>query len=210
MFPFSNISNEDLIDIINPDDTFDQEVTESLDPLLVQDDNYNNDLDVNQFYIRSRHINFHKSEYIFLEKISSLFINSDFNILTFNIRSISTNFQYFKDTMLSDNISYDVLGFTETRLDADISPLYTLPSHEMFTNNRNKYGGGVAVYVSKRYSGYKVNEFNRMETFIESVGVELKLNDKLVLLLCIYRPPQGNVNSFLNALNEILSNSHDI
>lgn len=43
-----------------------------------------------------------------------------------------------------------------------------------------------------------------METFIESVGVEVEYNDE-IFLICIYRPPQGNVNNFLHAFYEILS-----
>ena len=78
-----------------------------------------------------------------------------------------------------------MLGFTETRFDASISTLYTLPSYEMFTNDRNRYGGGVAIYVSNRYTGCKVDDLNRMETFIESVGVELKFNGKIFSLICI-------------------------
>ena len=126
-----------------------------------------------------------------------------------NIRSMSTNFQYFKDTVMIDSVSYDVFGFTETRLDAGISPLYTLPGYVMFTNDRNRYGGGVAVYVSLRYTGCKVDEFNQMETFIESVGVEVKWNSRMFIFICIYRPPQGNVNDFINALNDILTIAKD-
>ena len=111
--------------------------------------------------------------------------------------------------MVSDSITHDVFGFTETRLDAGISPLYTLPAYEMFTNDRNRYGGGVTVYVSNRYTGCKVYECNRMETFIESVGVEVKCNGKIFIFICIYRPLQSNVNYFFNALNEILTISKD-
>ena len=111
-------------------------------------------------------------------------------------------------TVLSDSITYDVFGFTETRLDAGISPLYTLPAYKMFTNDRNRYGGGVAVFVSNRYTGCKLDECNRMETFIESVGVEVKCNGKLFIFICIYRP-QGNVNYFFNTLNEILTIAKD-
>ena len=209
LFPFDNVSDEDLLHIVNFSEVFRDEINESFDPLSVEDDKYNNDLDVNQFYLRSRHVSFPKSEYTFLANFSSLCTESHLKLFTMNIRSISTNFQYFKDTVLSGSVTYDVLGFTETRLDADISPLYTLPTYEMYTNDRNRYGGGVAVYVSKRFSGYKVDECNRMETFIESVGVEVKCNSKLFIFICIYRPPQGNVNDFLNTLNEILTNAKD-
>lgn len=73
--------------------------------------------------------------------------------------------------------------------------------------------GMVAVwpysYVSNRYPGCKVDEFNRMETFIESVGVEIKCNGKMFTFICIYRPPQGNVNYFINVLNENLTIAKD-
>ncbi len=185
LFPFHSVSDEGLIDVFNFDETHRQEDNESFNPLNVQDDNYNNDIDVNQFYIRSRYIHFPKSVYTFLDNFSPLCNNSDFNLLTLNIRSMSTNFQYFKETVLSDNITYDVLGFTETRLDAGISPLYTLPSYEMFTSDRNRFGGGVALYVSNRYTSSKVNEYNRMETFIESVGVEANFNGKVFISMYI-------------------------
>ena len=174
IFPFSNIVDEDLFDVFNFGEMFQQEANESFDPLTVQDDNYNNDLDVNQFYIRSRHVEFPKSEYTFLKNFSTLSSNNVFNVLTLNIRSMSTNFQYFKDTVLSNTIIYDVLGFTETRLDAGISLLYAWPTYAVFTNDRNRYGDGVAVSVSNRYTGCNVDECDRIETFIESVEVEVK------------------------------------
>lgn len=203
-FPFSNVPDEDLLNTLGHSDVMRHQVNENFDPFSVQDDNYNNDLDVNQFYIRSRHITFPKSEYIFLNEFPSFGKDSNFCLLTLNIRSVSTNFQYFKDTMLSNSIIYDVLGLTETRLDSDISSLYNLPSHTMFSNNRNRYGGGVTVYLSNKYTGNMVDSFNYMEAFVECVGVEAKFNGKIFLFLCIYRPPQGNVDAFLNTLNEIL------
>ena len=98
LFPFNNVSDEDLLDIINSSEVFRQEVNGSFDPLSVEDDKYNNDLNVNQFYKRSRHSNFPKSEYTFIANFSSLCNESYLNLLTINVRYISTNFQYFKDS----------------------------------------------------------------------------------------------------------------
>ena len=209
LFPFNSFSDEELLNAVDLRDMLRQDVSDSFDPFSVQDSSYNNDLDVNQFYIRSRNISFHYSEYVYLENISSLSANSDFNVFLLNIRSMSTNFQFFKDTVLTDNITYDVLGFTETRLDSGISALYTLPTYTMFSNDRNTYGGGVAVYVSNRYTSCKINEYNRMEAYVESLGVEVKCNSEMFLFICVYRPPQGDVNSFINALTEILTLTKD-
>ena len=77
IFPFSNIVDEDLFDVFHFDEIFQQEAHESFDPFTVQDDNYNNDLDVNQFYIRSRHVEFPKSEYTFLKNFPFFLCNNN-------------------------------------------------------------------------------------------------------------------------------------
>ncbi len=96
LFPFSNVSDEDLLNVFDIDETFRVEINESFDPLSVQDNSYNNDIDVNQFYIRSRHIDFPKSEYTYLEKFSSSCSNSDFNLLALNIRFNSSSLCLFR------------------------------------------------------------------------------------------------------------------
>ena len=179
----------------------------TFDPLSVQDSNYNNDLDVNQFYIRSRNVNSPKSEYVFLDHLPVSPHNATINLLTLNIRSMSTNFQYFVDTVLSCQVFMDVLGLTETRLDDNISPLYKLQDYNMFSTYRNRYGGGVAIYISSKYQSTKISEFSVLEPFLESLGIEAKFMGKVYLFICIYRPPQGSINNFCTALNEILHQS---
>ena len=48
-----------------------------------------------------------------------------------------------------------------------------------------------------------------METFIESVGVEVKCNGKMFVFICICRPPQSIVTYFFNVLNDILTYAKD-
>ena len=63
----------------------------------------------------------------------------------------------------------------------------------------------VWLYVSNRHTGCKINKCNRMESFIKITSVESKCNDKMLIFTCIYRPPQGNINNIINALNDILT-----
>lgn len=126
-----------------------------------------------------------------------------------NIRSISTNFQHFVDTILTDHIKFDVLGFTETRLNVDISSLYNLPNYQLYTSNRNTYGGGVAIYVSGKYHCTHNNACSLLDIHIESLGIEVILDEKTYLCICIYRPPQSNIIDLLSSLNEILNSTKD-
>lgn len=104
-------------------------------------------------------VEFPKSEYIFLDDFPLRSNNTELYLLIYNIRSISSNFQYFLDTVLSCQINFDVLGLTETRLNAYISPLYTLPEYEMFTNNRNRFGGGVVIHISSKFASFNITDF---------------------------------------------------
>ena len=69
------------------------------DPFKVDYCKYNQDLDVNEFYMRNRSTIVPKSEYIFLDNISYLKTNA-LTISNVNIRSIPKNLQCFREIIL--------------------------------------------------------------------------------------------------------------
>lgn len=73
----------------------------------------------------------------------------------------------------------------------------------MFSKCRNRNGGGVAMYITTDYNSNIFTDFSFTEPCMECLGVEGTLADKKRLLICIYRPSSGNVESFLNRLNDI-------
>ena len=78
--------------------------------------------------------------------------NRPLTILNLNIRSIPKNPQSIKDTIMHhSSIKFDILGFTEIRLDSHLCSLYDIPGYHMFTRSRNSHGGGVALYISTDY-----------------------------------------------------------
>ena len=79
----------------------------------------------------------------------------------------------------------------------------------MYTSNRNRYGGGVAIYVSDKYHCTDNNACSLLEIHIESLGIEVKLDEKTYLCISIYRPPQSNIIDLLSSLNEILNSTKD-
>lgn len=115
-------------------------------PLSALDNKYNNELDIDIFYTRIRQLNIPTPEYLFLDFFSVIGNSDIFTIIGFNILSVPTNLQYFNDTVLSSlPLKVDVLGFSETRLDSDLIPVYQLPGYNLHTKCRNRNGGGVAM-----------------------------------------------------------------
>lgn len=204
--PFAYLSSDDLISLINSNN-FNQSC-KSFDPFTITDDKYNVDLDITQSCLRSRFLNVPRDDYIFLDTFSSLSTDdaTTTTLFTMNIRSIPTNFQAFIDLVLTNTfMNLNILGFTETRLDNDLISLYQLPGYKMFNKCRNRNGGGVAIYVSTVYNSCMLIDFTFTEPYMECLGVESILANKKYLFICIYRPPNGNVESFLNGLNNIFS-----
>lgn len=104
---FNSIDNEELIEHLQPSDLGKHLHDIIFEPLPLPDEKYNNNanLDVNTFYERARNLIVLLCEYKFIDSkfidsISSLKVNS-FPLLSFNIRSIPTNFQQSTDTVLS-------------------------------------------------------------------------------------------------------------
>lgn len=180
-----------------------------LDIFDTNSDKYNNDLNISNLYLRFRDLNFNKSKYIHSD--SSIRASDNVvSLVTLNIRSIPLNLQHFVDTLLTNfTTKYNILGFTETRLEPQLAPLYHLPGYCMYTNCRNTHGGGVALYISNSLNSSALKDFTVMRAWIESIGVQAIFCGKKSLLLCIYRPPSGNIHMFMNTLTDILSQADE-
>ena len=207
--PFASINNEELIQLLQLDRLnmcsriIDYFHDLNFDPLAILDDKYNNntDLDVNNFYKQTRNLNVPESEYMFIDSLSSTNVNATFSILSLNIRSIPTNLQQFADTVLAcSNIHFDVLGFSETRLDSELALIYQLPGYHLYTKCRNRNGGGVALYITNVHHSSMVTEFSHTDPSIECLGVNILIMNKSYLVIYIYRPPSGNMNYFFDKL----------
>jgi exonuclease III len=74
-------------------------------------------------------------------------------------------------------------------------------------HRENKKGGGVGIYIAERLK-YKLRKdlnINIYET-IESTFIEVATeNGKNIIVRVIYRPPNNKIETFENAMNQILS-----
>ena len=128
--------------------------------------------------------------------------NELFNLMFLNIRSIPNNINLFK---ASYSNCADVLGLAETRLLPDITHLYegTLPGYTLFSQPRDRHGGGVSMYVKHEYNASRITQLDITESYIECIACTLAVGQATWVVLVIYRPPDGNVSMFLDSVEEI-------
>ena len=131
---------------------------------------------------------------------------TDTTIVMCNIGSIPNNLDNF---LLTSGInSYrkdtDILCFCETRLSSDIENIYKLSGYSLITNNRNHYGGGVCTYIRNHISFNHLKNKCISNEFIETLVIEININKKLSTIATIYRRPNGNINMFLDTLDNLL------
>ena len=119
--------------------------------------------------------------------------NSEFKILSFNIRSLSKNISGLRELieiMREKSIEFDVLCLQEI-WKIQNEELLTIDNYEfIYQTRKNGQGGGVGFYVKK---GYKFKMLKDLSTFteniFESLTIQIEINPKKrVLVSNIYRP----------------------
>ena len=108
--------------------------------------------------------------------------------------------------------AFDIVGLTETHLDESVSHI-AVNSFQLFRNDRNRHGGGVALLINdnlpcKRRTDFEVDG-------LELLWVETIFRNKSLLCGVCYRPPgmsQDQVAEFISQLRfsfELISNLND-
>ncbi|KAJ8025074.1 hypothetical protein HOLleu_35175 [Holothuria leucospilota] len=119
------------------------------------------------------------------------------------------NFNAFVSFMNSiDNYQFTLIAITETWLN-DLSPSNTLQidGYKLLYKNRlNKRGGGVALFIKENlHANIRADLSQLMNDSAETLFVEIE-NSKTrnTLVGVIYRPPEQNVNDFLDCTGNCL------
>ena len=106
-------------------------------------------------------------------------------------------------------ISPQILCLTEHHLREDelktmkFTP-YTLGAHFCRQSHKN---GGVSIYVSSNIQFYPIDlkNFNK-ERDLEICALKIDLSPSYLIMVCIYRSPNGDFEYFINQLEAILNN----
>ena len=100
------------------------------------------------------------------------------------------------------NISPDVLGIKETRLDSTVTDnAVCIDGYNVFRKDRNRLGGGICLYVKCIHNSCVRNDV--LSDDLEVIWVEFTfLKSKNLLVVSLYRPP----SSCLDYLKHISNN----
>ena len=131
-------------------------------------------------------------------KMVHLNVRSLFNKLD----QIKTNFKHF-----------DVIVISETWLGPSIpDAALSIPGFNLMRQDRNhpegKRGGGLCIYIKTIYRLDLIDDcFNQVTENYEFIGISIKHpNIKPFNVIGIYRPPNGNQQTFVKYLNDNITN----
>ena len=110
-------------------------------------------------------------------------------------------------TALGTSENCDIIAVTETWLDVNIpNKQIDLPEYQVFRKDRNRNGGGVALYLKNSLPAKQLNDFDGFG--LEVIAVESKLKNKTVITVCCYRAPsklKRDIDHFLTNFENIIS-----
>ena len=153
-----------------------------------------------------------KSNYMVEDEVNNLDstkqYDSSFSLLHLHSRSLLGNFDKFQSLIANLNNTFSLIGVTETWLNDQTSDTVNIPGYYFISNHRkHKTGGGVGIYLRNVFQ-YKLLHDCTISSHevIESLFVEIcNPFGKNTIVGTVYRPPNQNLNPFMDELNRILS-----
>ena len=117
-----------------------------------------------------------------------------------NIDGNQANFDTFSAKMSTFDHKFSVIGIAETNVNEINKDSYKI-SDEYSSEYQSKIegkskGSGLALYVRNNYNFTVTQEFNYCNANIESLFIELTNTAVPITVGIIYRPPNGDLNSF--------------
>jgi len=158
------------------------------------------------------HINIpnNASKYITENKLNEFFQFQDdsaLNIIHINCRSLKKNFGSLNILLQSLADKLSAIAVTETWLTESLQHAYNILGYNLVTNSRvDRCGGGVGIFVNNNFD-YKIrHDLSRMSEYIESIFIEIRrIGKQIIIIGCIYRPPNTDVSLFISELQIILN-----
>ena len=125
-------------------------------------------------------------------------------VMSFNIRSLNSNFDNFKAEILHYGKTLDIIGFCETRLTNDTEQLYKLPGYNLHCANVASDMGGVCIYVKDSINCKLRKDLELIKYHIELMFIECIIDNKVYLIGMVYRRPGSSINRFMEDLEMTL------
>ena len=180
-------------------DEVNHEIIQDIDP----DDNLYNSL-----YTSLN--NLEQSLYYNIDRFNEVYRqNLNLKIFHMNIRSYNANETNLNSFLGSLCTMPDIFCLTESWLSPDsVGSCYQSGYNSFHTLRQgNGRGGGVSVFVDRRFSSSKLDEISISDPAIECTAVKIDLNNFQLYLIAIYKPHGENAQNFILKLIQILNNS---
>ena len=123
-------------------------------------------------------------------------------IAQLNIRTLLSNIDNLQ--LMVNDFKFDLIALNETRLSSEIKDVQIgIHDYCIYRKDRNKNGGGVAIYVNENKLSHKLRS-DLLVNDIELVAVEVKQPmSSPMIVLAWYRPPGTSIELF-KAIENIL------
>lgn len=135
-------------------------------------------------------------------------LTTELTIVHLNIRSIKKNWDSFLVVFESISCKMNIAGviLTEVNITSDEVSLYEIEGFDVFSSLRDgRRGGGILIFIKENFN-FTVEDLNMCST--ESIIGNLHIEDKLVRIIAIYRPPDKNILCFLEELEFLVKMCH--
>lgn len=127
---------------------------------------------------------------------------STFKIAHVNVRSLFTGFGDLVQAVLDNDIS--ILAVSETWLAPEVpNNMVSIPDFHFYRKDRLTRGGGVGFYVLDSLSVDII--MSESDSDIEHIWIKVRIKSRSLAAGCFYRPPKGNVNRFIDKVENALS-----
>ena len=129
--------------------------------------------------------------------------SKDFMLCHLNINSIQNKIEEF--SQLVKELWMHIVFISETKIDSSYpNEQLNIEGYTIYRNDRKKGGGGIMVYVANVVQCKRLKLDKKYST-IESIALEIKIANRSMTVLGIYRPPRNLNSSYAIKLENELS-----
>lgn len=127
-------------------------------------------------------------------------------IVHLNICSMRKNWEQLRDMLINEIIDIDVVVITEINIKESENILYNLNGYKLVVYNReNKTrGGGIGMYIKENIEISNITMGNSKGEAYEYIQLTVQIDNKNTTIVAIYRPPDRDVNVFVEDMQHRL------
>ena len=218
--PFANIDDNDLLEIERNESVTNARETDFLD---VVNNRYVSVDDVSTFFSDidpdinlklKNDINIIELGYISETKFKEDMhtwrnMKSNISLFYMNARSLTKHLEEISILIQNQTFKFTFLCFTETWINNETIDLSSIEDYiDVHSYRKTKKGGGVGIYISDKINFSVLDNLTYSSKHIESIFIRIDKEElksiKDIIVGCVYRPPDGDCNLFMECYQDVL------